>query len=91
MKKLFNIFGICCTLILLQGCGESTNETLTLGEIWSWLSSGFELLYTGNWKLITAGQAVAIIIIHIIIGGLIPLLFELILELFELIRALFKS
>lgn len=86
MKKLFNIFGICCTLILLQGCGESTNETLTLGEIWSWLSSGFELLYTGNWKLITAGQAVAIIIINIIIG--VPLL-GLILALFEWIRELF--
>jgi hypothetical protein len=76
MKKLFNIFGICCTLILLQGCGESTNETLTLGEIWSWLSSGFELFNTGNWKLITVGQAVAIIIIITIIGGLILALFD---------------
>ena len=85
MKKLVNIFGICCTLILLQGCGESTNETLTLGEIWSWLSSGFELFNTGNWKLITVGQAVAIIIIIIIIttiiGGLILALFEWIREL----------
>ena len=76
MKKLFNIFGICCTLILLQGCGESTNETLTLGEIWSWLSSGFELFNTGNWKLITVGQALAIIIIITIIGGLILALFD---------------
>ena len=76
MKKLVNIFGICCTLILLQGCGESTNETLTLGEIWSWLFSGIELLYTGNWKLITAGQAVAIIIIHIIGAAILRLILK---------------
>ena len=63
MNKLFYFF---VTISFLQGCKEASNESLTLGEIWSWFFSGLELLYTGNWELITAGQAVAIIIFHLV-------------------------